>query len=356
MCFPCTVAPKHSFHAVDTYPALLGATYMSNVTFAHYKNHSCKKDVALLTNHDADDGIHPIFTKNVTFIDTPENNYLFMHQPNLANVNPSDCVDMDCDGLKKVVIQDMDGSLLGRVNATLTAQAEFEWDGDRSRGIGDYRIPVSLRQNLNGTVIPASAKYPNKGIVRDSSCSLMPSWRAWKCTNVRHRMMVIESLDADTEVRRLSPIGLIANPGPDGYVDLLNGPMDRGWCMGYTCQERISTFYSIVASNYTYEMAMTSTPPQVSTSSSFGNNMGRESALLESTIYIYYTLQHSYEILEYIILPSIIYIFLGIKQHSSEILECITLRPRQFAGAQGRSAYVTYRFESHSSTLKVFIN
>lgn len=32
---------------------------------------------------------------------------------NLNRVNPSDCVDMDCDGLKKVLIQDMDGSLLG---------------------------------------------------------------------------------------------------------------------------------------------------------------------------------------------------------------------------------------------------
>ncbi|KAG0718998.1 Fibrocystin-L [Chionoecetes opilio] len=39
--------------------------------------------------------------------------------------------------------------------------------------------------------------------------------------------------------------------------------MDRGWCFGYTCQERISTFYSVVAAGQTYEMAMTSTPPQL---------------------------------------------------------------------------------------------
>lgn len=56
---------------------------------------------------------------------------------------------------------------------------------------------------------------------------------------------------------------LMRSPGVKGYVDLLNGPMDRGWCMGYTCQERISTFYSIVAVDYIYEMAMTGTPPQV---------------------------------------------------------------------------------------------
>ncbi|XP_068250283.1 fibrocystin-L-like [Palaemon carinicauda] len=147
--------------------------------------------------------------------------------------------------------------------ATATSQAEFEWDGDASRGVGDYRIPVALKQNSDGSQITASEKFPNKGIVRDDSCSLVTPWRAWKCTSLRHRMMIIESMDSDTEIRRLSPIALIANPGTSGYVDLLNGPMDQGWCFGYTCQERISTFYSIIASGYTYEVAMTSTPPQV---------------------------------------------------------------------------------------------
>ena len=51
------------------------------------------------------------------------------------------------------------------------------------------------------------------GIVRDSSCIKVPAWQAWKCYALSHRMMVIESMDSDTEVRRLSPIALIANPG-----------------------------------------------------------------------------------------------------------------------------------------------
>ena len=49
--------------------------------------------------------------------------------------------------------------------------------------------------------------------------------------------------------------------GTDGYIDLLNGPEDHGWCFGYTCQERISTFYSIIATGIEVEIAMTSTPP-----------------------------------------------------------------------------------------------
>lgn len=66
-------------------------------------------------------------------------------------------------------------------------------------------------------------------------------------------MLVIESMDADTEVRRLSPVALSA----DGYTNLLNGPQDHGWCFGYTCQERISTFYAIVATQRNYTLYFT---------------------------------------------------------------------------------------------------
>ena len=66
-------------------------------------------------------------------------------------------------------------------------------------------------------------------------------------------MFVIESLDADTELRRLSPVALSSN----GYTDLLNGPMDHGCCFGYACMERISTFFSIVATQNNYTVYFT---------------------------------------------------------------------------------------------------
>ncbi|KAK4308481.1 hypothetical protein Pmani_019821 [Petrolisthes manimaculis] len=245
-----SMAPKHKFNELSSYPALHGSSYIEDVTFTNFESRdNCGIDVALMTNQGSDDAIHPIFTSGLTFVDTPEDNYVFIHYTNLVRVNPSDCVDMDCDGHKKVVVTDNDGSLLGSEQATLTSEAEKEWDGDRSHGVGDYRIPIPLRQNSDGSAIPEADKFPNKGIVRDNSCTKMATWQGWKCTNLIHRMMIIESLDSDTEVRRLSPIGLIANPGPNGYVDLVNGPQDQSWCFGYTCQERISTFYTVVASN-----------------------------------------------------------------------------------------------------------
>ena len=58
-----------------------------------------------------------------------------------SKINPSDCVDMDCDALKKAMVSDTDGSLLGSPGYVLP-NAGFEWDGDPRRGIGDYRIPM----------------------------------------------------------------------------------------------------------------------------------------------------------------------------------------------------------------------
>ena len=49
----------------------------------------------------------------------------------------------------------------------------------------------------------------------------MGAWQAYKCDDsLQYNMLVFESLDDDTELRRLSPIAVIA----DLYVWFLNGP------------------------------------------------------------------------------------------------------------------------------------
>lgn len=92
----------------------------------------------------------------------------------------------------------------------------------------------------------------------DNACAWQEDWLAYKCEGIDHMIMIFESLDEDTEVRRLSPQALYT----DKYVDLVNGPQDHGWCHGYTCQERISTFYTMVATGKTYDVHFTSTNPQ----------------------------------------------------------------------------------------------
>lgn len=75
--------------------------------------------------------------------------------------------------------------------------------------------------------------------------------------NTDYRMLIIESMDSDTETRRLSPVAIM----PNGYIDLINGPQDHGWCNGYTCQKRLSTFMAIVETRQHTDIFLTSTTP-----------------------------------------------------------------------------------------------
>ena len=69
---------------------------------------------------------------------------------------------MDCDGLKKIFIDDLDGSFIGQVG-TIIPESEWEWGGDARRGLGDYRIPKTLLTDTSGNRIPVSDIATHKG-------------------------------------------------------------------------------------------------------------------------------------------------------------------------------------------------
>jgi hypothetical protein len=105
-----------------------------------------------------------------------------------------------------------------------------------------------------------SEVYTYRGLVRnESTCSYKSDWEAYECHGLVHKMMIIESMDDDTETRRLSPVAVFSDNNL--YVDLINGPADHGWCSGFTCQKRASTFLSIVASHKNFDVYLTSSPP-----------------------------------------------------------------------------------------------
>jgi len=61
---------------------------------------------------------------------------------------------------------------------------------------------------------------------------------------------------------------------------LINGPQDWSCCFGYACQKRLSTFFSIVATNMMYEIHLTSTPP-IHMRYRINNNEGGNPVLLK---------------------------------------------------------------------------
>lgn len=77
-------------------------------------------------------------------------------------INSADCVDMDCDGHKKNIFKDLDGSLLNHIGHVIS-QSEFDWDTNPQRGLGDYRIPKEMVTDDDGTRIPYDTICPNKG-------------------------------------------------------------------------------------------------------------------------------------------------------------------------------------------------
>ncbi|KAM5157489.1 fibrocystin-L [Mantella aurantiaca] len=254
------MAPGHPHAGIMSYNAISGLMTVKDTIFVSYKGVcSGETNVMFMTNPENEDLQHPIEVSSMTLVDSAEDQKVFIHRPDVSKANPSDCVDMDCDAKKKSLLKDLDGSFLGKIGAVVP-QSEYQWDGNKADGLGDYRIPKVMLTRLNGSRIPVAEVAPNKGIIRDSTCVYMSAWESYKCFGLNYEMLVIESLDADTETRRLSPVAVLG----DKYIDLINGPQDHGWCSGYTCQRRVSLFHSIVATNKSFDIYYTSTSPQKS--------------------------------------------------------------------------------------------
>ncbi|XP_040210575.1 fibrocystin-L-like [Rana temporaria] len=251
-------APGKPMAGLSNYNAISGLMTVEDTIFVSYKNVcSGEANVMFMTNPENEDLQHPIEVSRLVLVDSTEDQKVFIHRPDVKKANPSDCVDMTCDAKRKTLLKDLDGSFLGNIGA-IVPQSEWQWNGDKRQGLGDYRIPKVMLTSLNGSRIPVSQVAPNKGIIRDSTCVYRPSWEAYKCFGLNYEMLAIESLDADTEKRRLSPVAVLG----DGYLDLINGPQDHGWCSGSTCQKRVSLFHSIVATNKSFDIYFTSTSPQ----------------------------------------------------------------------------------------------
>ena len=241
-----------------TYNQISGLQIVTNSTFAHFGT-TCDNgnDVIFSTSLHNDDGQLPLQVDSLSLYDVKNESKIWIHRPNLGKINPSDCVDMDCDGLKKALLTDLDGSFLGTPGSVFP-QSEWQW-GSQQRGLGDFRIPKELLASPNGSMLDPPSVYSGLGIVRDPNfCDYQPSWQAYFCKNMVYKMLIIESMDNDTETRRLSPVAIFSD---NKYLDLINGPQDHGWCSGYTCQKRISTFLALITANRSYDIYLSSTPP-----------------------------------------------------------------------------------------------
>lgn len=103
-----------------------GGTFITNTTLAYFNNVCNRHDTAIQVGQHNDDGQFPMMTSAIWKYNVSRGNILFNGRPNLEVVNSADCVDMDCDGLKKALLVDQDGSLFDWPGSAIS-QAEYLW-------------------------------------------------------------------------------------------------------------------------------------------------------------------------------------------------------------------------------------
>ena len=132
------LAPKFSWNIVMSPPAIGGVTNLNATGFSNFSTKCGKTSVAISTNPGSSDAFHPVEVRAMKLFNVGTAELLYVRPPNIRLINPSDCVDMDCDGEKHVIFKDLDGSLTGSVGGSIIAKAELEWNGDPRRGLGWY--------------------------------------------------------------------------------------------------------------------------------------------------------------------------------------------------------------------------
>ena len=133
--WPKTTLPWHKpiKGAAGSNPALRGLMTLDRVTFDKFDNRcNGQRDLVIRTNPWQDDVNWPIEIKNIQILEVEESSKIFYNRPIAGKVNPADCTDFDCDGMKKALIWD-DGSLTGS-SGSIVPDSAYEWDGSPRLG------------------------------------------------------------------------------------------------------------------------------------------------------------------------------------------------------------------------------
>ncbi|XP_066284016.1 fibrocystin-L-like [Branchiostoma lanceolatum] len=247
-----TDIPEIAWHVPTSYPAINGVMYIHNVTFANF-GYRCAQnnlDVAIMTNPSNADVMHPVVAEGVRMIDVEKDSRLFLHRGTRS----------DCRGSSLPFIRDMDGGITGG-QSTVIPDVDY-----RLTRYDDHLLPESIKDFLSAQNLGLRSVAPFRGIVRklgsQPNCFKKDAWQAYNCTGIDHSMLVIESLDPDTQTRHVGPVAILEN----GYLNLVDGPTKQasGDCDASTCActNRISNFYTIVATGHPVQVFFSASNPQ----------------------------------------------------------------------------------------------
>jgi len=275
--------PGKPIYFAESYAALHGGSCLFSVDFRNFGQHCSRDFYAIGSNAIWPDHHHMMEMTSCTYSGSPSGKFFF-GRPKKGWISVGDCVDMDCDGIKRTLVGDIDGTFFGTPMTWAIAQSEYHYEtwvtdpphyyqggsnlpgnedwtvSDPQRGIGDFRIPKAMVTELNGDRIPYPVYAPIKGTFRNQQCNWNPDSNGWVCPNSNHAQLLFESYDHDSSTRRVAPIGMRQNE--DKIIDLSNGVLDSSCCFGYACLLRLTQNYFNIECGHTYQYFTSGTLPK----------------------------------------------------------------------------------------------
>ena len=207
----------------------------------------------------------PIFTKDITKVNVDEDYLTIFMKPSAHTVSEMLCIDMDCLAFTGISISDWDGTLTGdgTGRGALLPNPEYIFGVENVPQKLSYdRVPWPAKVDENGNALDLNQNMPNKGRPKNSACTFKDGMNAWHCTgedSYQYNKVTIMNMDKDTKNRRIGPLSIITNRGPDGTIDIYNSPpRDRVSRWG----QSVGLYKTTVAMGTEAEFFFAGTPPQ----------------------------------------------------------------------------------------------
>ncbi|KXZ47885.1 hypothetical protein GPECTOR_32g498 [Gonium pectorale] len=263
--------------AAHGYQTVLGRMHIYGTTFADWQGaFSCggpqgwgQAAYAIGNHAKMPDAFHPHYFSRSNVINVLNNGSstgMFLLQgPDPKWRNEADCgfqtfkqpdgsiLELNCAGPKHVHFRDLDGTLTGT----------------RSTVVGTYDTRRTFPYDQGTPIIPGPCTYAGNA----SAYTCLPNSSAYGLPDVsmkpvptpvggiggNQHLFVLESRDGDSEDRNFGPVMFNVS----GSIDLVVAAMDQGWCFAYTCQKRLSTFWTYLPMGHTVGVNFTGTPATV---------------------------------------------------------------------------------------------
>ncbi|KAG2448780.1 hypothetical protein HYH02_006132 [Chlamydomonas schloesseri] len=278
-----TIGPEQKpWDALMGYQTIHGIMRVFGTTFANWAGAaacpgSAQGAYALANHPKAPDAFHPHFlyrsnVVNVRSTTTDSGLFLFTG-PDPEWRNEADCgfqtytqpdgtvLPLNCAGPKHAHFRDFDGTLLTGLTGW-TARP-----GDTA--VGYFNGPRKFPYDQGTPVIPGPCTYlpaiNGYTCAANSSAYTLPNTFAKPVPTPlggiggNQQLFVLESRDADTEDRNFGPVFFNVS----GSIDMPVVAMDQGWCFAYTCQKRLSTFWTYLPMGHVVGINFTGTPATV---------------------------------------------------------------------------------------------